>query len=110
MTGPRDERAVLRRGMQWPTCRELDGESRTERPCRRAQSLDPLDAVGAVSATVGALSVEDQVASAGAAKGVRLDESGTAVVVQFHKQMVGGGEANSLQRHSDTPCGDGRWW
>jgi hypothetical protein len=66
-----------------------------EWPRGRAQALDSLHAVGAVSASVGALGMENQVAGEGAAKGVRLDESATAVVVQFNEQMVGGSEADT---------------
>lgn len=68
--GPRGEPhvLVLGWGVQRSAGRELDGKPWSEGRRRGANTLNPLDAIRAMSSPVGAFGVENQVTRAGSAE------------------------------------------
>lgn len=89
---------------------ELDWESGPERSVRDPNTSDLVEAVGAMAASVRALSVKQQSPGAGHAQRIGLDQSCAAFVPEFDKQVICCREAKRLERHADTPCRKGRRW
>lgn len=68
---------------------------------------DLLDAVGPMTAPIGSLGMQDEIAGTSPPQGVRLDETSGAVVVQLDKQVVGCSEPHGLKGDPRTPSGNG---